>query len=285
LDRYKSVNEVLQCEKKMKDCPSCGTENRDQALYCRKCGEKMSQNIYVKPKESLGVVHIGVLLLSVILLITSFGLLMGGTTLRSIQSLIVDEDGYITSDPATIDLPGYAIVLEDIDLDIDPTAWRWIQSRGGLLKLKIITESNDPAKEVFIGVARESDLHSYLQDVEYQRVIDMDFDEENYDLVFSASDFSLHPGGPPSAPPTVHSYWVVHTSSADAQELIWEPQAGTYNIVIMNADGSEGIDAEIQVGASVPFFGSIANILISVGLFVGAIGGLMIYFTLKRSQP
>ena len=269
----------------MKDCPSCGTENRDQAIYCRKCGEKMSQNIYVKPKESLGVVHIGVLVLSVILLITSFGLLMGGTTMRSIQSLVVDEDGYITSDPATVDLPGYAIVLEDIDLDIDPMAWRWLQNRGGLLKLKILTESNDPGKEIFIGVARESDLRSYIKDVEYQRVIDMDFDEENYDIVFSAADFSLHPGGPPSAPPTVHSYWVVHTSSEDEQELIWEPQAGTYNIIIMNADGSEGIDAIIQVGASVPFFGSIANILISVGLFVGAIGGLMIFFTLKRSQP
>ncbi len=90
----------------MKDCPSCGTENRDKAIYCRKCGEKMSQSIYVKSKESLSLVHIGVLLLSVVLLITSFGLLMGGTTLRSIQSLVVDEDGFITSDPATIDLPG-----------------------------------------------------------------------------------------------------------------------------------------------------------------------------------
>ncbi len=267
----------------MKDCPSCGTENRDQAIYCRKCGERMSQSIYVKPKESLGVVHIGILLVSVILLITAFGLLMGGTTLRSIQVLVVDDDGYITSDPATVDLPGYAIVLEDIDLDVDPMAWRWLQSRGGLLKLKIITESNDPSKEIFIGVARESDLRPYIQDMEYQRVIDMDFDEENYELVFSAADFSLHPGGPPSAPPTVHSYWVAHTSSADEQELVWEPQSGTYNIVIMNADGSEGIDANIQVGASVPFFGSIANILIYAGLFVGAIGGLMIYFTLKRS--
>lgn len=269
----------------MKGCPSCGTENRDQALYCRKCGERMSQSIYVKPKESLGVVHIGVLLLSVILLITSFGLLMGGTTLRSIQSLVVDEDGFITSDPTTFDLPGYAIVLENIEFDVNPMAWRWIQSRGGLLKLKIITESNDPSKEIFIGVARESDLRSYLQDIEYQRVVDMDFDEENYDLVFSADDFRLHPGGSPSAPPTVHSYWVVHTSSAEEQELIWEPLSGTYNIVIMNADGSEGIDAEIQVGANVPFFGSIADILIYAGLFVGAIGGLMIYFTLKRSQP
>ncbi len=283
MDRYKSLNEVLDDEKTMKDCPSCGTENRDKAIYCRKCGEKMSQSIYVKSKESLSLVHIGVLLLSVVLLITSFGLLMGGTTLRSIQSLVVDEDGFITSDPATIDLPGYAIVLEDIEFDVDPMAWKWMQGRGGLLKFKIITESNDPAKEIFIGVARESDLRPYLQDLEYQRVIDMDFDEENYDLMFSADDFRLHPGGPPSAPPTVHSYWVVHTSSADEQELIWEPMAGTYNVVVMNADGSEGIDADIRVGASMPFFGSIADILIYVGLFVGAIGVLMLYFTIKRS--
>jgi hypothetical protein len=269
----------------MKDCPNCGTENRDQALYCRKCGERMSQSIYVKPKESLSIVHIGVLLLSVILLITSFGLLMGGTTLRSIQSLVVDEDGFITSDPATIDLQGYAIVLEDIEFNGNPMVWSWLQNRGGLLKLKIITESTDPGKEIFIGVARESDLSSYLQDVEYQSIVDMDFDEENYDLVFSADDFKLHPGGPPSAPPTYHSYWVVHTSSANEQELIWEPLTGTYNIVIMNADGSEGIDAEIQVGISVPFFGSISGVLIYAGLFVGAIGGLMIYFTLKRPQP
>ena len=269
----------------MVDCPNCGTENRDQALYCRKCGKRMSQSIYVKSKESLDVVHIGVLLLSVILLITSFGLLMGGTTLRSIQSLVVDEDGFITSDSATVDLPGYAIVLEDIEFNVDPMAWRWLQSRGGLLKLKIVTESNDPSKEIFIGVARESDIRSYLQDVEYQRVVDMNFDEDNYRFVFSAADFRLHPGGSPSAPPTVHSYWVVHTSSAEAQELIWEPLSGTYNIVIMNTDGSEGIDADIQVGASVPFFGSIADILIYSGLFVGAIGGLMIYFTVKRSQP
>jgi len=269
----------------MIDCPNCGTENRDQALYCRKCGKKMSSSIYVKPKESLGIVHIGVLLLGVILLITSFGLIMGGTTLTSIQNLVVDDDGYITSDTATVDLSGYAIVLEDIEFDGNPMAWRWIQRRGDLLKLKIITESNDPDKEIFIGVAMESDLRSYLQDVEYQKVVDLDFDEESYELVFSDADFMLHPGGSPSVPPTVHSYWVVHTSSAEEQELIWEPVAGTYNIVIMNADGSEGIDAEIQVGASVPFFGSIANFLIFVGLFVGAIGGLMIYFTLKRPKP
>lgn len=266
----------------MKDCPHCGTENRDQAIYCRSCGTRMTENIYVKPKESLGIVHIGILLLSVILLITSFGLIMGGTTLRSIQTLIVDENGFITSDMATVDVSGYAIVLEDIEFDVDPEAWRWIQDRGGFIEFRIVTESNDPSKEIFIGVARESDIRSYLQDMEYQRVTDMNYDEEKYRIAFSDADFRLHPGTAPSAPPTVHSYWVVHTSSADEQELLWEPQAGTYYVVVMNSDGSEGIDADIQVGARVPFFGGIANILLVAGLFVGAIGVLMIYFTLKR---
>jgi hypothetical protein len=39
------------------------------------------------------------------------------------------------------------------------------------------------------------------------------------------------------------------------------------------------------VGARVPVFGSLGNILSTAGVFVGAIGVLMIYFTLKRSQP
>lgn len=152
-----------------------------------------------------------------------------------------------------------------------------------MLTLKITTESNDPSKEIFVGVARESDIRSYLQDMEYQRIQDLTFDEDHYRIVFSDSDFRLHPGGSPSAPPTVHSYWVVHTSSADEQDLIWEPEAGNYYVVIMNADGSEGINADIQVGAKVPLFGSIADILLYVGIFIGAGGLLMVYLTLKRS--
>lgn len=267
----------------MTECPKCGTQNREEAVYCRSCGATIQDTVYVKPRESLGIVHIGIILIAVVMLIASFGMIMGGASLRTIQELVVDEDGFITSDPAEIDVSGYAIVLEDMDFDMDPIAWRWFQNRGGLLTLKVVTESNNPSKEIFIGIAQENDVATYLEDVEYQRVIDANFELDNYDLTLSDNDFILHPGGAPTAPPTVHSYWVAHASSVDLQELQWEPQAGNYYAIIMNADGSEGIQADVQIGAKVPFFGSISNILLGVGLFFGAIGVLMIYFTLRRS--
>lgn len=269
----------------MTDCPNCGTKNRDEAIYCRKCATKLQDKLYVKPREKLGVIHIGIILVAVVMLITSFGLIMGGTSLKTVQNLFVDDNGFLVSDPAEIDVSGYAIVLEDMEFDIDPVAWRWFQRRGGLLSLKIVSESNNPTKEIFIGVAREQDVQSYIQDMEYQRVVDTDFDLEDYDFTLSDSDFVIHQGGAPSAPPLVHSYWVAQGVDSDLQEVIWEPQAGSYYVVIMNADGSEGIAADIQVGARIPFFGNLGNILLTAGVFVGGIGVMMIYFTLKRNQP
>lgn len=267
----------------MTECPKCGTQNRDEAIYCRSCGATIQDTVYVKPQESLGIVHIGIILIAVVMLIASFGMIMGGTSLRTIQDLVVDEEGFITSDPAEIDVSGYAIVLEDMDFDVDPVAWRWFQRRGGLFTLRVITKSNDPSKEIFIGIAEANDISAYLDDVEYQRVIDANFELDNYDLALSDSDFVLHPGGAPSVPPTVHSYWVTHAVSTDLQELRWEPEAGNYYAVIMNADGSDGIKADVQIGVKIPVFGSIGNILLTVGLFFGGIAVLLLYFTLRRS--
>ena len=269
----------------MTDCPECGTQNRDEAIYCRSCGAKVQDKMYVKSRESLGAIHIGIILVAVVMIIASLGMILGGTSLRSIQYLLVDDDGFIISDPAEIDVSGYAIVLEDMEFDMDPNAWRWFQRRGGLLTFKIVTESNNPDNEIFVGVARQQDVENYLDDMEYQKILDANFDFENYDLSLRDSDFVLHPGIAPSAPPLIHSYWVTHGSSSDMQEITWEPQAGSYYMVIMNSDGSEGIEANVQVGAKVPFVGSIGNIFITAGVFFGAIGVMMIYFTLKRSKP
>jgi hypothetical protein len=53
----------------------------------------------------------------------------------------------------------------------------------------------------------------------------------------------------------------------------------------MNADGSPDVSADIKLGVQVPFFGSIGDILLSIGVVVGVIGVLMLYFTIKRNQP
>ncbi len=268
----------------MVKCPSCGEENRDKALYCRKCGEKLQTSMYVKRSEPWGIVHIGVILLSVLLLITSFGLFMGGTGMRSITNIMTDEDGYIVSKTKTIQVPSYGIVVDELDFEIDQAAWRFFQRQGGFLSLKMTTESNSPTNEIFVGVAPYAEAYSYIDPMEYHEVMDIDMSWEPGNKQ-SETVYVLHPGEAPATPPTEQDFWIVQASSAGEQTISWEPEAGNYYVVLMNADGSEGLAADIKLGVQVPFFGGIGDILISVGVVVGVIGLAMIYFTIKRNQP
>lgn len=268
----------------MVTCPNCGEENRKEALFCRKCGEKLQTSMYVKRREPWGIVHIGVVLIAVVLLITAFGLVMGGTSLRSIQYIMTDDEGYIMSKTRRIDVSSYGVVVEDMDIDIDPVALRWFERSGGFLSFKVITESNDPTKEIFVGVARVADAYSYIEPLEYHNIENMDFGWDQGTSGTGQLQFILHPGDAPVAPPTVHSWWVVHGAASGSQTIVWEPEAGNYYLVLMNADGSRGVDADVKLGVEIPFFGGLGNILVVAGLFVGGIGVLMLYFTLRRNQ-
>ncbi len=271
--------------KNMTACPNCGEENRKEALYCRKCGQKLQAGIYRKQKEPWGVVHIGVLLFSVLLLITAFGLVMGGTSLKSIQDLMTDQDGYIMSNTRRLQVPSYAIVVQDMDMQIDPMARRFFEQRGGFLEFKVITESNTPGKEIFVGVARYEDGFNYFDPMEYNVLEELNLDWRNIETGTGQTQYSIHQGTAPAGPPTLYSFWVMHGASEGSQTLTWEPEAGRYYLVLMNADGSAGIDTDVKIGVKVPFFGGLGNILLVVGLFVGGIGILLIYFTVKRNQP
>ena len=241
--------------------------------------------MYVKRREPWGIVHIGVLLFSVVLLIAAFGLIMGGTSLRGIQEIMTDEEGFIMSNTRRVQVSSYGIVVEDMDFEIDPVAWRWFERSGGFLRFKIITESNTPDKEIFVGVARVQDAFSYIEPIEYHEIVDMDFSWDRPDDGAPNTQFIKHSGDALSAPPTVHSFWIVHGSDTDSQTLTWEPAAGNYYLVMMNADGSAGIDADVRFGVEIPFFGGLGNILLTTGIVVGAFGVLLLYFTIRRNQP
>ena len=269
----------------MVTCPNCGEENRKKAQFCRKCGEKLQTSMYIKRKEPWGIVHIGVLLFSVVLLVAAFGLIMGGTSLRGIQEIMTDEEGFIMSNTKRLDVSSYGIVVEDMDFDIDPIAWRWFETSGGFLRFKIITESNNPGKEIFVGVARVQDAYNYIEPIEYHEIVDMDLGWDRTDFGASYTQYMLHDGDAPAAPPTIHSFWVVHGSASEPQTLTWEPEAGNYYLVMMNADGSAGVDADVRIGVQIPFFGGLGNILLTTGIVVGVFGVLMLYFTIRRNQP
>jgi len=61
-------------------------------------------------------------------------------------------------------------------------------------------------------------------------------------------------------------------SGSGTLTLTWEPELGDYWSVGMNADGSMGVDIEIQMGVRLPILRTIEGIILAVGLILLLIG-------------
>jgi len=69
-------------------CPKCGEDNSDDTEFCKSCGENMSRTIkYTKTRDTgWGVARVVALVIGAIMVFTSLGLILGGGSLRMVQS-------------------------------------------------------------------------------------------------------------------------------------------------------------------------------------------------------
>ena len=120
--------------------------------------------------------------------------------------------------------------------------------------VRIRSESERP---VFVGIAREADVAEYLDGVAHAVVTEID-----------EAEYSVRPGGAPEGRPADETFWAASATGAGEQTLEWEPEDGSWNVVVMSADGSRGVAADLSIG------GELDPLLwIGVGLLVG--GGLL----------
>jgi hypothetical protein len=56
-------------------------------------------------------------------------------------------------------------------------------------------------------------------------------------------------GHAPLNAPADESFWVKSTSGSGNVALAWHPRPGSWRAVLMNADGSRGVTAKLQLGA------------------------------------
>jgi hypothetical protein len=152
---------------------------------------------------------------------------------------------------------------------------------GDLVAFKVEGSNNDASKGIFIGVAQESDLMDYLNDVEYDEITDISFDP-------FAVEYKNHPGNSSPTAPTSETFWMESVSGTGTQVLEWELETGTYSLVLMNEDGSRDVDLDVSVGVKASWIlgvgigfvvGGIIALLIGILMFISALRGR------KRSQP
>ena len=216
------------------------------------------------------------LVFGIIGLLISISLLMGGGALLWADNTIKDNEGYYTTRTIQVEKDSYAIVTGPAEIDIDVAwDWGWGWDLGDLVTFKIEGSNNDPSRLIFIGVARESDIDAYLSGVEYDEVI-------RFRIYPYRVDYQNHPGSTVPGAPTSQTFWTESTHGTGNQALEWELEPGSHSLVLMNDDGSAGIDMEIVLGAKVPILFGVSIGLLVIGAVLLSVSIWMIYLAVRR---
>ncbi len=189
------------------------------------------------------------LVVGALLALTAAGLFTGGGLALWADRTQRDTAGYLTTETQRFATATYALATEGIDLRVDGPDWLY-----ALDTVRIRATGADPATPLFVGVAREADAAAYLT-------------ATGHDIVTDLADptrYRTHAGGAPAAVPAQQSFWVASSVGAGTRTLVWPVREGSWTVVVMNADGSRGVDMRADLGAKVPAMGWIAT-----GLLVG----------------
>ena len=223
---------------------------------------------------------IALLVFGVIILLMSFSLVVGGGALIWVDSAHVDSEGFISSDTIHIERDSRAVTTGPID--IDEVALRAAKWMGVITVFEIEGQSNDPSKQIFIGVADESDVETYLGNVNHDEITSVDL---GWQLAVDALVYVNHPGNSTPVAPTSETSWTASAHGAGTQILEWETEVGSHSIVLMNDDGSSGVDLSVVFKAKITTLLLLGVALFIAGIAVLAGGGVTVFFAVRQKRP
>jgi hypothetical protein len=188
-----------------------------------------------------------------------------------------DRDGYLSTSSDRFAAGGYAVTSDDLDVDLGAQGALVDRDTFGNVRLKATSHNGKP---VFVGIAPTGDVSAYLRASAHSSVTDLD-----------ASPFRVtyraHPGDRRPAAPAQQRFWAASAHGSGTQTMTWKVRDGSWSVVVMNADGSRGVDAGVSAGASVPFLTPLAWVSLGGGLLLLAVSGGLIYLGARtpRRRP
>jgi hypothetical protein len=92
------------------------------------------------------------------------------------------------------------------------------------------------------------------------------------------------PGSREPEPPGDQTFWKQQVSGPGEQELDWDLEAGAYRFVLMNADGSAGVNSQVKFALKIPFVSGIMIGLLVWGGIVAVIGLITIILGIRSGR-
>jgi hypothetical protein len=213
----------------------------------------------------------GVVGLAALGLVIAGGVLLWGNAQK-------DDAGYISTGTHGLHTSTYAIATDNLDVDLDVPGGVVDRDRFGHVRVQATSRTGKP---VFVGIAPTREVSGYLAASAHASVTDVE------DGPFQAFHVTYrHHGGDrrPSAPAEQH-FWAASAHGDGAQSATWKVREGNWSVVVMNADGSAGVDAGVNAGADLPFLAPAGWISLGGGLVLLAAAGGLLFLGMHTPPP
>ena len=198
-----------------------------------------------------------------LLVLGGLGLAGGGATLVAADQLARDADGFMMSTQERLASDGFAITSDDATVHTDGTLDRLPDSLIG--DVRVSATGADDA-DLFVGIASAADARAYLGDVRHDTLLEV----RNGDPIYRSTT-----GGSPESAPTEQDFWVARATGTHP-DVTWTLQDGDWTVVIMNADGSAAVSADVSAGAEVPMVSTLIAVLFGLACLFLLVGALLI---------
>jgi hypothetical protein len=222
----------------------------------------------VPSSSSWGAGRVTAVIVASLAVLAGLAALAAGGTALVFDQTQRDASGYLMTSSTAYSTDTYALVSDSYRTGAAGDA---IAARSMLGTVRIHTKSAQP---VFVGIGRATAVDSYLATV--RREVGTRFDAQR-------SHFRLHAGGAPAVPPTAKHFWAAEARGPGARTLSWTPQNGSWRIVVMNANGSAGVHADLAIGARFPHLLWIGIGALGAGGLLLLLGGGGLYAAVRRT--
>ncbi len=207
---------------------------------------------------------ISALVAGAVLLIPAVGLGAAGTALLAFDGMR-DSSGYVTSPVVRASSSTAVITAEGITIEGGEFWTRNLPDVGGVR----ITVASTTGKSLFVGIAPEAKVHSWLSGTAHDSIVGVADDKVTYDRT---------PGAVQSVPaPAEQDFWLASTTGTDPATLQWQATDGDYTIVLANADGSVGVAARVRGSTRIPDLSPLGGGLLTAGIVLAVLAiGLIV---------
>lgn len=179
-----------------------------------------------------------------------------------VDRTLPDEDGFLMTPDMTYRSDRYAITSEPVDLGT--TQLRRLAPDDIFGDARVVVSPNDDGPPLFVGVAPTADVDRYLGDVARSTLISVEMINGQDRATFRESS-----GGVPVTEPGRQDIWTDSAEGRGSQSITFPIESGSWTVVVMRSDGSRGVSADVQAGATLPAIGWLVTALLAgTGFFL-----------------